>query len=105
MLHLVSSELINKRIIFHYDNQAIVNIINKQSSKCTLIMKLMRPMVLLMLQNNITFTAVHIPGKSNIVSDALSRSQATTEMLSELGMEITPLPIPAHLLPQNLNLK
>ena len=84
MLHLVSSELINKRIIFHCDNQAIVNIINKQSSKCTLIMKLMRPMVLLMLQNNITFTAVHIPGKSNIVSDALSRSQATTEMLSEL---------------------
>ena len=62
MLYLVSSDLFNKRIIFHCDNQAIVNIINKHSSKCTLIMKLMRPMVLLMLQNNITFTAVHIPG-------------------------------------------
>ena len=67
-------------------------------------MKLVRPMILLMLNNNISFTAVHIPGKFNILSDSLSRSQVNAELLNSHGMNIAPLHIPAHLMPQNLNL-
>ncbi len=64
-----------KQIIFLCDNEATVNILNKGRSKCLYIMKLMRNMTWLALKQNFTFKSRHIPGKSNIIADALSRFQ------------------------------
>ena len=72
---LWSHLLKGKRIIARSDNMAVVSIINKQSSKCPHIMKLVRFFVLQCLKCNILFCAKHIPGVSNGIADALSRSQ------------------------------
>ena len=73
LFSLFHEELTNKKIVFHCKNMSVVHIINKQFSKCPLIMKC--PMVLLVLKNNISFCAVHIPEKFNRLCDVLSQSQ------------------------------
>ncbi|KAK7474811.1 hypothetical protein BaRGS_00033949 [Batillaria attramentaria] len=52
-------------ISFHTDNMALVEMINKQSSKESSTIALVRQLVLLCLQHNILFRAKHIPGKQN----------------------------------------
>ena len=64
-----------KRIIIRSDNAAVVSIINKQSSKCPAIMKLVRFFVLQCLKYNLSFHSRHISGIANNVADALSRHQ------------------------------
>ena len=90
-------------ITFHTDNSAVVDILNKQSSKCSLIMSVIRPLVLLLLTNNLHLSAIHIPGIDNILCDAISRKQATKTLLKKFGMHSQPCHIPAHLLPENFN--
>ena len=68
-------KLAGKRVIFRSDNKAVVAIINKQSSPCPDIMRLVRYFVLQCLQHNVRFKAIHIPGVENEISDALSRFQ------------------------------
>lgn len=67
--------LANKSILFHSDNIAVVEIINKTSSKDTSVMCLLRRLVLACLRHNILFKAEHIPGKINVLPDLLSRLQ------------------------------
>ena len=69
--------LANKRILFFTDNEAIVHVINKQSSREPSIMNLVRSLVSSSLINNVQFMAKHIPGKHNIIADHLSRSQVS----------------------------
>ena len=72
---LWGDSLKGKRIIIRSDNEAVVAILNKQTSKCPRIMKLVRFFVLQCLKNNIAFCARHIEGKLNNIADALSRFQ------------------------------
>ncbi|XP_062618317.1 uncharacterized protein LOC134279921 [Saccostrea cucullata] len=65
--------LANSSILFYSDNMAVVNIINKISSKDVPVMHLVRRLVLACLRFNILFKAEHIPGKLNILPDLLSR--------------------------------
>ena len=65
----------NKRIYFLCDNMAIVSVINSQTSKNSQIMQLVRELVLTAMSFNIHFKAKHIPGKTNIIADKLSRFQ------------------------------
>ena len=65
----------NKCIVFFSDNQAVVEIINKQTSKDRSIMVLLRHFVLSTLKYNILFHAKHIASCINRKSDALSRLQ------------------------------
>ena len=67
--------LANSSILFYSDNMAVVNIINKISSKDIPVMHLVRRLVLACLRFNILFKAEHIPGKLNILPDLLSRLQ------------------------------
>ena len=67
--------LASKRILFWCDNQAVVSIINKQTSKCPLIMPLVRLLVLRCLEFNILFKAKYVPGLENGIADSLSRFQ------------------------------
>ena len=64
-----------KKIIIRSDNESVVAIVNKQSSKCPLIMKLVRFFVLQCLKCNVAFKAIHIPGVRNNIADSLSRFQ------------------------------
>lgn len=57
------------------DNMAVIEIINKQTSKEKVLVKLVRRLVLAALRYNLYFRAKHIPGKNNIVADRLSRLQ------------------------------
>jgi hypothetical protein len=52
---------------------AVVQIVNKQSSKDSTLMKLVRRLVIASLKFNVWFKAKHIPGKFNIIADHLSR--------------------------------
>ena len=67
----------DKCVIFFSDNAAVVVIINKQTSKDSVIMVLLRDLVLSCLRHNILFQARHIPGFNNSRADYLSRSQVT----------------------------
>ena len=67
----------DKCVIFFSDNAAVVDIINKQTSKDSAIMVLLRDLVLSCLRPNILFQARHIPGFNNSRADYLSRSQVT----------------------------
>jgi hypothetical protein len=58
-------QLKNKKIMFNIDNQSVVHIINKKSSKSVRVMSLVRHLVLSTLQYNIMIKALHISGISN----------------------------------------
>ena len=94
----------NSSIIFLCDNKAVVEIINKQSSKDKTIMNLVRPLVLKLISHNILFVAKHIEGKRNILADKISRFQATPELLAQY-MNPQPTPVPVQLWPENFTLK
>lgn len=66
-------QLANSKIILHSDNQAVVRILNRQSSKCTHIMRLVRRLTLACLQHNICLLGAYIKGSSNTIADQLSR--------------------------------
>lgn len=94
--------LINCKIMFHTDNQACMHIINTQTSKDKLIMKLVRSLVLKSLTHNILFRACHVPGKINTIPDLLSRFQF--QQARQLAPWLAPSPeeVPTQLQPQNM---
>ena len=65
----------NKNICFLTDNEALVSVINKQSTREKHAMTLIRNLVLNCLKYNICFTAKHVPGLENKLADKLSRLQ------------------------------
>lgn len=84
----------NNKVLFMSDNMAVVQIINKQSSKDKTIMRLVRRLVLATLECNIHFRAKHIPGKHNVTADCLSRFQfqAAFQSAPQLNRLQTPIP-------------
>ncbi len=92
----------NSSIRFYCDNMAIVEIINKQSSKDGKLMNIVRPLVLKMLEFNIHFVAVHIPGVRNVLAIAISRFQNTEKLLQAYSMKSEPTAIVDQILPRNL---
>ena len=69
---LWGKDMANKKIEFMTNNQAVVSIINRQTSKCPYVMSLVRSLVLTCLANNILFKATHVPGTKNSIADSLS---------------------------------
>ncbi len=63
----------NEKICFLVDNMSVVHILRSKTSKDQILMSMVRKMVVLGMLNNVMFTAVHIPGKHNVVADLLSR--------------------------------
>jgi len=62
----------NRSILFNCDNEALVYVLNKQSSLEPKVMILIRKLVLLTLQYNILFKTCHFPGKENVLSDSFT---------------------------------
>ena len=90
----------NHAIIFHTDNESLVSVIRKQSSKDSLSMVLVRHLVLSCLNKNILFSSEHIPGRKNNPADALSRLQVSTFRELNPHAQEEPTRIPHHLLPE-----
>jgi hypothetical protein len=74
---LWGSEWSTKRILFHCDNMATVEIIRKGRSKAPDVMKLMRQLTWCSALHNFSIYANFIPGSVNVISDVLSRLQIT----------------------------
>ena len=104
ILNVLAHNLSHTKVCIHCDNSAIVHILNKQSSKSKLVMKLLRPIVLLLLKYDISLYAKHVPGKDNKLCDALSRLQFNQDLLLSFGMNLNPLEVPSHLRPVNLRM-
>jgi len=96
-MHIFESILANKKVLLHCDNEAVVEIINSQTSKCPRVMDLVRPFVLQCLKMNTVIRAQHVKGTDNCIADALSRFHM--QLFHQLApeAEALPLPIPPHL--------
>ncbi len=86
-----------KRIILRTDNQSVVSIVNRQTSKCSKIMQLVRFFVLQCFKFNVSFYANHIPGKCNNIADALSRFQMDRFWKVAQGADREGTPVPSFL--------
>ena len=93
--HLVK----NANILYYCDNIAVVEIINKQTSRNKKVMEFLRPLILIMMRFNINLKSKHIPGVENILCDKISRFQVSDKLLRLYGMRLSPTPIPHHLQP------
>ena len=65
----------NKFVLFFCDNEAVVHIINNQTSKDKKIMSVLRFLVIQCMKHNVVFRAKHVPGRDNQLADCLSRLQ------------------------------
>lgn len=70
-----ASQFMNQSVEIFSDNQAVVHIINNQTSQDPLIMILLRRLTLTCLRCNVRIKSQHIPGQDNNCADALSRFQ------------------------------
>ena len=105
IISLFKNLISNSNILFHSDNMAVVEIINKQTSKNKHVMHILRPLVLTLMKHNINLRARHIPGINNILCDKISRFQVSSTLLRQYGMRPAPTAIPPHLLPENFTMK
>ena len=78
------------------DNQALVTIIKKRTSKSKYVMQLLRPLVLLTMCNNVQFKAVHISGVNNELADSSSRFQTVRFRKLTPAASSTPADIPVE---------
>lgn len=90
--------LANSKVLFSTDNQAVAHILNRTSSKDSLLMKLVRRLVVTCLTHNILFKAVHIPGSTNVIADLLSRFQLPAARRHAPWLAPQPVQIPSSLL-------
>ena len=63
-LELWGKYMANHSVLFLTDNQAVVEVINKQSAMISHLMRLVRRLVIIALKFNVYFKSKHIPGKT-----------------------------------------
>lgn len=96
-----AKSLSGQRILLMCDNEALVYIINKQSSKLSEIMNLVRQLVVACMLHNIIIRAKHIPGVDNIIADRLSRFQNSAAFLAAPLLQREPTVLSPTLMPWN----
>lgn len=97
-ISLWGGKLANKKIVLHIDNQAVVAILNKLTSKSERVMTLLRSFVLASMKYNILFRAVYIASKDNIVADSISRKQWARFRQAAPHARPHPCPVPPSFL-------
>ena len=65
--------MLGRRLLFHCDNIAVVSIVNSGSSRCPLVMCLVRALYHIAVSYNFDVKLIHVPGVDNIEADLLSR--------------------------------
>jgi len=96
-LYIWGDHLRNKKVLFRCDNNAVVQVINSQTTKSTELMVLVRALTLKCLQLNLVLKAEHIPGVQNGIADSLSRLQMARFRQLAPDAELHPVPVPTHL--------
>ena len=89
-----------QQVTFHSDNAAVVAVLSSKTSSCPHMMAILRPLVLTLLNYNISLASLHIPGQQNFLCDFLSRKQATPKLISDFGLFPYPTPVATELLPE-----
>ena len=102
--HIWGSSMTNRCVLFFTDNAALVDIINKQTSKHKLVMVLLRDLVLSCLCYNILFRRRHVPGRQNSQADYISRFQVESFKVIAPQADELQTPVPANLLPESWSL-
>lgn len=93
-VYLWGGMLKGMKILLHIDNEALVSVINRQTSRSKRLMFLIRKFVLLCMKLEICFRAVHISSESNEIADSISRMQWTRFRQLAPEAEENPEPIP-----------
>ncbi len=104
MIYTFGHKIRNSCIIFFSDNEAVVQIVNKQSARDSHIMILIRLLVLKLLELNCSFQVVYVPGVKKVLPDRISRFQESRVLLETFKMLMEPTLITTEILPINLNL-
>jgi len=89
----------NHSVCFYTDNESLVSVINKQTSKEPAVMILLRHLILTCLQYNINFSAQHVPGRDNTLADKLSRCQVDEFLTLAPWVNHQPAAVPSHISP------
>ena len=89
----------NHCILCMSDNEAVVHVINKQSSQEPTVMILIRRLVICAMRFNIMFKAKQLPGKYNVVADKLSRFQLQEAWKTAPWLDKEPETLPVTILP------
>lgn len=97
-IEIWGNKMANHKIMFYSDNMATVNVINNMTSKDPVMMSLVRRLVLSCMQKNILFRSRHVPGKSNLVADHLSRFQLQEAFQCQPNLVQTKTSVPVDLL-------
>lgn len=102
---IFKEELSKKQIVFYTDNEALVAILNKKTSKSKRVMQLIRPFVLFTMLHDMQFKSLHIEGRLNCIADSISRKEFWK--LGELDPDMDELPaaIPKEFMELILGLK
>ena len=88
------NQLRNKCVLFMCDNEAVFHILNSQSSKDKTVMKLVRTLVVLCMQDNILLRAKHVAGVDNVLADLISRQRLVEARKRAPYLQPTPLAVP-----------
>jgi len=96
-VQMYGSSMANHAITFVSDNEAVVAVINKTTSKHKQIMALVRTLVSACLKYNILFNSRHLPGVDNTLADSLSRFQVDQFKRLAPWARDQPDPVPQHL--------
>ena len=89
----------NRRIILFCDNQAVVAMINKNTSSCKNCLTLIRMLVLHSMKLNVRVFAKYITSRDNLNSDLLSRQKVMKFKQLNLNADSQMTPLPAELHP------
>ena len=63
-----------RHVVFHSDNAAVVAVVQHKSAKSPLLLHLLRCLYFYAVHFQFAYSAVHVPGVSNVAADALSRN-------------------------------
>lgn len=104
-LNIWLSGISNSIVAIRTDNKALVPVLTRLYCKDATIRKLLRPIALLSMKNNLLIIATHIEGKKNIKADLLSRNKLFEfrERFPEMADAQTE--VPSHLLPMKIKNK
>ena len=98
-VRLWATRLANSRLLFMCDNMSVVSVINSHTSKDVTIMNLIRELVVVSMRHNILFASKHVPGKTNVIADALSRFQNEAAHQRAPWLDRDPDHLPPEFLP------
>ncbi len=96
---LWSSELQHSKILFFVDNMSVKWALHNHTSHDKIMMKMIRVMIKLSVKHDIIFDSQHIPGRHNLIADALSRFQVQKALTWAPWLHKDPSTLPHSWLP------